>query len=402
MNESNQPIWDHVKSLLHQHDCVIVPGFGGFVCNREPAKIDQVSHVITPPSRKVVFNQNLKTNDGLLAGYLAQKEQLNYSQAILLIEQTVTSTLAILHEKKTYAVDLFGNFRLNADANYVFLPDKRNNYLVNSYGLGLIQALPVASRTIKTPKTRVFKKKTNSHRTPKTSVGNAWPRVLSLVLIALLSVNGYFFLKDHSLTDLQLGNNSTMSIASWFDSILNKPTEQIDSATEPAKVNITRTVLAKANIAIVDTNVSILDSATTIENQRIDTYAALYAFAEHYQSARSSIYFPQQTAAIDSVILPETPTEHTISETTSTELSTVGIAKGFYVIGGVFCKNRNLKRFIQQLTSEGYTETEVLINTDINCKRVSYKKFTSHQEAEQFSKAINAKSNIQTWVLSAY
>jgi nucleoid DNA-binding protein len=401
VNESNQSIWDHVKSLLHQHDCVIVPGFGGFVCNREPAKIDQVSHVITPPSRKVVFNQNLKTNDGLLAGYLAQKEQLNYSQAIQLVEQTVASTLAILHEKKTYAVDLFGNFRLNADANYVFLPDKRNNYLVSSYGLGLIQALPVASRTIKTPKARVFKEKTNSPRTPKKAIGNAWPKVLSLVLIALLSVNGYIFLKDHSLTDLQLGNNSTMSITSWFDSILTKPTEQIDTAIEPAKVTITPTPVAKVNIAIVDTNVSLLDSATVLKNQRIDTYAALYAFAAHYQSARSSIYFPQQQPEIDSVTFPETTPELTTNTTTSAELSTVGIAKGFYVIGGVFCKTRNLKRFIQQLTSEGYTETEILINTDINCKRVSYKKFTSHQEAEQFSKAINAKSNTQTWVLSA-
>ncbi|MBP9187826.1 MAG: hypothetical protein KBG11_12060, partial [Bacteroidia bacterium] len=34
---TSQTIWISVKELLYKHDCVIMPNFGGFVCNPETA-----------------------------------------------------------------------------------------------------------------------------------------------------------------------------------------------------------------------------------------------------------------------------------------------------------------------------------------------------------------------------
>ena len=142
---------------MHTHDCVIMPGFGGFVCNRQQARIDQVTHIITPPGKHVVFNQNLKTNDGLLANQIAEELKLGYSDAVKWIDQTVEQIKQLLTEQKQLEVDGFGRFRLNAEANYVFIPLLKNNYSYSSFGLMPVQASPVASRSIKSTHPKIFR-----------------------------------------------------------------------------------------------------------------------------------------------------------------------------------------------------------------------------------------------------
>ena len=139
---TSQTIWNSVKELLHKHDCVIMPNFGGFVCNPENARIDQVSHIITPPARRVMFNQNLKTNDGLLVQFVAQNFGITYSEALRVIDDVITDFKNKLEQTKQIDIDTFGTFRLNAEANYVFLPNKHNTYLHASFGLLSIQATP--------------------------------------------------------------------------------------------------------------------------------------------------------------------------------------------------------------------------------------------------------------------
>ena len=56
----------HIRNLLHEHDCVILPSFGGFVANYHSAKIDPIINLIHPPKKHIVFNKNLQNNDGLL------------------------------------------------------------------------------------------------------------------------------------------------------------------------------------------------------------------------------------------------------------------------------------------------------------------------------------------------
>jgi nucleoid DNA-binding protein len=413
-------IWDYIKDLLHQHDCVIVPGFGGFVCNREPSKIDQVSHIITPPSRKVVFNQNLKSNDGLLAGYLAQQQGITYNDAIQFIAENVEQTMNVLQDQKQLMIDLFGNFRLNADANYVFLPDKRNNYLTSSYGLSLIQASPVSSRAIKVGKAKIFRDIQTPQKARKSR--NVWPTVLAGVLVLLLSVNGYIFLSDHSLSDLRIGGENTMSITSWFDSLFSKndSVKPVAPIVEPTIETADKQEFIPAAPAPIDTTAKPVEPAPeTAEravvpadkpSQNLDDYAHLYAFAAHFTASRGVIVFPQQTVEetipdeTEGTVTPEeaaVPVLATPIKPKAAHLSTVGIAQGYYVIGGVFCKERNAKRFIRQLNEAGYAQAELLVNADINCKRVSYQRFNSRKEAEQFCKEIKNESNPGAWVLAA-
>ena len=61
----------YIVDLLVKNNCVIVPNFGGFIANYNPAIIDELRHKIYPPSKRILSNPNLLSNDGLLANYVS-------------------------------------------------------------------------------------------------------------------------------------------------------------------------------------------------------------------------------------------------------------------------------------------------------------------------------------------
>ncbi len=73
---------EHISELLFEHDCVIVPDFGGFVCNYAPAGIDPVKHLFEPPGKRILFNKGLTRNDGILAHHISGKLKLSYPEAL--------------------------------------------------------------------------------------------------------------------------------------------------------------------------------------------------------------------------------------------------------------------------------------------------------------------------------
>ena len=68
----NKMVEYYISELLFLHDCVIIPNFGGFVGNPKSAKLNKITGVLSPPSKQILFNANLKTNDGLLITHISK------------------------------------------------------------------------------------------------------------------------------------------------------------------------------------------------------------------------------------------------------------------------------------------------------------------------------------------
>ena len=49
----------HIEILLLNNDCVIVPGYGGFMAHHVDARRDETDGSILPPMRTIGFNQKL-------------------------------------------------------------------------------------------------------------------------------------------------------------------------------------------------------------------------------------------------------------------------------------------------------------------------------------------------------
>lgn len=67
----------YIRELLLDHDCVILPDFGGFIGNYVPAHYDS-SNNFYPPTKQISFNKQLCHNDGLLIGKVSKSLTLNY------------------------------------------------------------------------------------------------------------------------------------------------------------------------------------------------------------------------------------------------------------------------------------------------------------------------------------
>lgn len=137
----------YIKDLLFIHDCVILPGFGGFVANYKPANIDDNLNIVFPPSKAIGFNRNLSKNDGLLINRLAESENLNYSEAEKSVQFFTEDIRVRIQRGERVILAKVGCFYNDRRHNLLFEPSKELNYLVDAYGMEQIE-LPKLSLSL--------------------------------------------------------------------------------------------------------------------------------------------------------------------------------------------------------------------------------------------------------------
>lgn len=138
-------IISYISELLYNNDCVIVSGFGGFVARHVPASLFSSGSLLTPPAKSVLFNRNLKSNDGLLANYIMEKQLLSYPEANRVIDQFAAACQLHLEENHRLELENIGVLYLDAEKNIQFEPQADVNYLIESFGLSPLFAQPIIS-----------------------------------------------------------------------------------------------------------------------------------------------------------------------------------------------------------------------------------------------------------------
>ena len=177
-----------IRELLFGHDCVIIPGFGGFIGNYTPAHIDKITSTFYPPVKQISFNRNLNHNDGLLIAKISEAEKMNYVDARQKVEEYVSELRNRLSEGEKVIFEKIGSFINNKEGNVQFEPEKESNYLLDSYGLTSFQCIPleiydVRKRVIK----HISKEPVRQVLTPKNIRRAAVivPLIVALIIIPL-------------------------------------------------------------------------------------------------------------------------------------------------------------------------------------------------------------------------
>ncbi len=125
----------HISELLYRYQCVTVPSFGAFLTEIISAQLIENSNSFYPPKKLIVFNSNLKINDGLLAKQIASVEKCSYEKAIDLINIEVDNWRNSLNSENNLYLRNIGSISINFDKNLVFSPSDDFNYLPSSFGL---------------------------------------------------------------------------------------------------------------------------------------------------------------------------------------------------------------------------------------------------------------------------
>ena len=152
-----QPVAHYISNLLYLHDCVIIPGFGGFVGNKKSAYIHPVSGIIYPPSKALLFNKNLSENDGLLTTHIAKEEGIDLSKVSILIEDFVQKIKNELAERSAFKLQNIGTFSSGKEGNISFMQDNSCNYNLASFGMQANHKSKKVERTLSDDKKAVVK-----------------------------------------------------------------------------------------------------------------------------------------------------------------------------------------------------------------------------------------------------
>ncbi|HET6225739.1 MAG TPA: SPOR domain-containing protein [Bacteroidia bacterium] len=180
-----QKVDKHISELLYDYDCVIVPNFGGFVTNYASAKIHPVQHTFTPPSKSIVFNKNLKHNDGLLANHMAVDLNTDYLQALKYIDEFVNDTNLQLKSGKKVTIADVGVLFWDVEKNIQFEPSSKN-YLLDSFGLVPFQSPAIKRDALVKRIEKQLKDREPATLPKKKKVGRIIVAAVALPLVAAL------------------------------------------------------------------------------------------------------------------------------------------------------------------------------------------------------------------------
>lgn len=343
-----QKVDKHISELLYEHDCVIVPDLGGFVANYAPAKIHPVQHTFTPPSKNIVFNKNLKNNDGLLANHIVTTENTTYLEALRYINHFVENAQLQLKKGDKLKIDEVGILFLDIERNIQFEPDTKSNHLLDAFGLSQFQSPAVkrdniSKRIEKEFKDRgaipVEKKKINIKRYVALAI--AMPLIFGMVWIPLK-------------TDLLKSINYSGLNPFTSKEVVTKPVEIKD--------------VPKHTIAVPSAPVSKESSITTesIEDNKLS-------------SASETVVEP---------VKPDTTHVSTFSEINSNNK--------FHVVAGCFKIKENAVKFVALLQQQNINAS-IIGQNDKGLFVVSCGDFSTRKEANIQLEALR-KSQPNAWL----
>jgi cell division septation protein DedD len=133
----------HIGELVRENELVIIPGLGGFLTHFHAAQVNAVSKKIEAPGRHIVFNAQLKDNDGFLAHSFAKKMNISYKDALYLVETFSTFCWDELKMGNQISFEKLGLLSMSTTGHIQFSADLSINYDDQYFGLPEINATPI-------------------------------------------------------------------------------------------------------------------------------------------------------------------------------------------------------------------------------------------------------------------
>ena len=145
-----------LSQLFHEHDCIIIPGFGGFILNYQNAKFDKKTNTFWPPRKIISFNKRLNKNDGILINSLKDSEKISYKDARVIINDFTKNINQKLNKFQEYEFEKIGIIKLDKYDKLIFQEFEKINFLNDSFGFEKFKFYPLKNKTHRTLKEQDF------------------------------------------------------------------------------------------------------------------------------------------------------------------------------------------------------------------------------------------------------
>ena len=206
----------HIETLLLEKDCVIVPGFGGFVAHYSPATRVKEENIFLPPTRTIGFNPQLKLNDGVLVQSYMSAYDTSFADASRIVEKEVNEFIGLLHEEGKAHLDNIGEIHYNIYGNYEFVPYDYKITTPSLYGLDSFEIHELSALQQK-EKVLIPTYPEKEKKTFEISINRAYLRNAAAMIAAIVLF--FAFSTPVENTDVQKNNYAQLLPSELFEQI---------------------------------------------------------------------------------------------------------------------------------------------------------------------------------------
>ena len=344
---------------------MIIPDFGGFVANYLPARLEETSNRIFPPSKHLLFNKNLINNDGLLAHKISAEEGVSYESALERLSEYADQIKQAISNENRFEFPEIGV--LFVKENTYQFKSTGNNFLMSSFGLPVLDAVPYFneehSKEEEVKEVPIIN--LNEHRQKK-SIRKYKYWWVAAVLIPIVFYSVWIPMKTKLFK----------SDGEFHYSDLN-----------PFSFRKDRVYEYNSLVSCVEFN-SIEEkviSEVIITSSTNDQYG-------EYQLDDSEIYL--------TVKLHEnniTEIESTYVDVEEEIIINNSSNKKYFLIGGCFKKQNNATNFTKKLRSMGYEALELDVKNGLH--RIAISGYPTRKKAKEARKEILENDGLTSWIL---
>lgn len=135
----------HIEYLVHRHDCVVLPKWGAFIADYQPACFDETLGLMYPPRRELSFCASVDYNDGLLASSIARKEAISFARASRIVEEELAAMKHQLEFDGEISLGKVGRFIRQDNVSVIFEPSGVQSHVGNC-GFEALSIKPLLSK----------------------------------------------------------------------------------------------------------------------------------------------------------------------------------------------------------------------------------------------------------------
>jgi len=239
----------HIERLLPEHDCIVVPGLGGFVQNETEARLLHNKETFYPRGKETSFNARLTFNDGILVQSYQEVCEISFEEAVERVREEVREIHLMLDEGKFVRFGRIGTIHKTDQGSLQFRPDNRNLFYPESYGLMPFVYPNLENRSRKPVKAVPKKRREDTFihiRLSKRSFQNFLTGAAASLLVLLISKPAgnienvenqkAFLLQEYIMAEP--GNDGILVEPVAAESVISKPVQAEKTIVNPGPGNL--------------------------------------------------------------------------------------------------------------------------------------------------------------------
>jgi len=227
----------YIGDLLYRYECVTLPNFGAFLSHPISARINEATSDFYPPQKQLSFNAQLQSNDGLLASYISDVENISFESATRKIEQQVSQLKSRLEKGDTVEFKHIGELTASEEGKILFVPADSLNYMTESFGLASFVS-PSVERQAHQTVVQKLEATGAIALTPKRRKSAVYMKYAAIAVLAL-GLGGSIIGSNLYLSQIEQQNNVALSTANaTLDTKIQEATFVIDNPLPAIMVSL--------------------------------------------------------------------------------------------------------------------------------------------------------------------